>query len=160
MNIGRKHNHRYRGFGRGLRISRTLLALLLVLPAISVPCVAWYFAGTRAAEEDADRLADSAQLGAFNVAMGLAQRLEGHLQALSESETRRPFYHYQPHYHDPTSSCECASITLIFIGSPRSALDMMASISSPLYIDGFGMPSKRVRFSPAMRRFSRAESIA
>ncbi|MGD8396727.1 MAG: HAMP domain-containing sensor histidine kinase, partial [Candidatus Eiseniibacteriota bacterium] len=94
-----------------LRGSRTLLAALLVLPAIILPCAAWYASGEHAAEEEARRLVADVRMRAYEVAAGLANRLEGHLSALGETEARRPFYHYQSHFHDPTSSCECASVT-------------------------------------------------
>lgn len=92
-------------------MSRTGIAACLTAVTIGVPCSAWYVAGRESVARERERLVNVARLGAENVALGLAERIGGRLETLRETESRRPPYHYAPHYHDPTSDCACASTT-------------------------------------------------
>jgi len=74
---------------------RTTLVLLLVAGGVLAPCLAWYFAGSRAVTEQAERLRQAplqlARLEADRQAFHLAMRLE----SLRESEARRPYTDYR-----------------------------------------------------------------
>ena len=88
------------------------LALILTAVAVIIPCTIWYAAGSRAAEREGRELERSAHQEALSVALRLAERLASRLEGIREAESRRPIYHYEHAYHDPGSTCECASITL------------------------------------------------
>lgn len=96
---------------------RIVLAALLTTAAVIVPCAAWYVAGSRAAEREADTLRDRPVEVGRKLAASLSARLGGRLEAIREAEEQRPHYHYQASYHDPQSTCHCASQT----PSPLSA---------------------------------------
>jgi len=96
---------------------RIALAALLTTAAVIVPCLAWYVAGSRAATREADSLRDRPMEVGSELAASLAARLAGRLGAIREAEAQRPHYHYQSSYHDPQSTCHCASQT----PSPLSA---------------------------------------
>jgi signal transduction histidine kinase len=87
------------------------MAAVLTALAIIVPCTAWYVAGSRSAYREADSIRQRPLDEARQVSAALAQRLSGRLEGLRTEESQRPFYHYQGSYHDPTSSCQCSSIT-------------------------------------------------
>jgi hypothetical protein len=80
-------------------IGRTLLALALIAVAVAVPCVKWYYVGSREAEMEAE-----------STAVRLAERIGSRLESLRETESRRPFYHCQSLYHDPKGASEGASV--------------------------------------------------
>ena len=88
------------------------LALVLTAAAVIIPCTIWYAAGSRAAEREARELERSAHQEALSVALRLSERLASRLEGIREAESRRPLYHYEHAYHDPGSTCECASLTL------------------------------------------------
>ncbi len=90
--------------------SRTVLALILVGLAVIVPCVAWYLVGTRELERQMLDVADISQQEARETVRRLANQLTARLSALLEAEARRPFYHYQPYFHDPRGASEGASV--------------------------------------------------
>jgi signal transduction histidine kinase len=92
-------------------LSRTAAAVILTGLAVAVPAVAWYVAGSRAAVREAADIERSARDAARNEALRLAERLAGRLEAIRYAESRRPIYHYEHAYHDPTSTCECAALT-------------------------------------------------
>jgi signal transduction histidine kinase len=94
-----------------MHLTRRIAALVLTAAAIAVPCTAWYVAGSRAAAREAADLERTARQGAMNTALRLAERLAGRLEAIRLAESSRPPYHYQHLYHDPTSTCACASVT-------------------------------------------------
>jgi signal transduction histidine kinase len=87
------------------------MAAALTALAIVVPCTAWYVAGSRSAGREAESIRKRPVDEARRVSSALAQRLSGRLEGLRTEESQRPFYHYQSSYHDPTSSCQCSSIT-------------------------------------------------
>jgi len=87
------------------------MAALLTAAAVIVPCGAWYVAGSRSAAREADSIRERPLVEAQQLTGALAQRLSGRLEGLRTEESQRPFYHYQSSYHDPTSSCQCASVT-------------------------------------------------
>jgi signal transduction histidine kinase len=87
------------------------LALVLIAIAVVVPCTIWFVAGSRAADREAQELDRSARQEALGVALRLAERLASRLEGIREAESRRPIYHYEHEYHDPGSTCACASVT-------------------------------------------------
>lgn len=92
--------------------SRTAVAAVLVAAAMAIPGGAWYLAGSRDAALEADRLAMEPVREAQRAATRLAEHLAIRLDVLREVENRRPFFHYQTHFHDPRSDCECSSVTV------------------------------------------------
>ena len=91
--------------------SRTTLALVLTIVALVVPCSAWYIAGSREVQRMIDQIELPLRQSAHDTARRLAQRLQDRLQTLLESESSRPFYHYQSLYHDPRGASEGPSVT-------------------------------------------------
>ena len=88
---------------------RTGWAALLTALAIGAPCAAWYVAGARAAEQEAERLAETPRAEAQAEAERIARALAVRLEALRFSETRRSFADYGPHIlHDTPAPCDCA----------------------------------------------------
>ena len=102
------------------RDQRTGVALALTVLALAVPCVAWYLVGSREADRQATELTDTAQRAAHDTAVRLATQLTQRLNTLRDTEARRPFYHYQPFYHDPKGASEGASVTLSPLASAPS----------------------------------------
>lgn len=88
----------------------TLLALVLTLSAIAVPCVKWYTTGSAEAERRAAEIETTPRRVAVETSAQLAGRIHDRLETLRETESRRPFYHYQNLYHDPKGAYEGASI--------------------------------------------------
>ena len=88
-----------------MRERRATLVILLVAIGVLAPCLAWYFAGSRAAREQAERLREAplqlARLEADRLAFHVAMRLE----SLRESEARRPFTDYRARGESLTSGC-------------------------------------------------------
>jgi len=100
-----------------IRDSRTILALVLTALAVIVPCAAWYLVGSREAERRVDDITDAARQSAHDTAERLADQLTQRLNNLRDTESRRPFYHYQPFFHDPKGASEGASV----VPSPLAA---------------------------------------
>ena len=94
-----------------LRVSRLPAAAILTAAAVVVPCTAWFVVGSRGAEREAAAIREEPIADARRETEALAQRLSGRLEGMRADESWRPFYHYQSSYHDPTSSCLCASVT-------------------------------------------------
>jgi signal transduction histidine kinase len=90
--------------------NRTLLALLLTAAAIAVPCAAWYVAGSREVARQVAAFEAEPRRLARETAAQLAQKLKARLDALQDTEWRRPFYHYQNLYHNPKGAYAGASI--------------------------------------------------
>jgi signal transduction histidine kinase len=90
---------------------RLLIAAILTSAAVLVPCAAWFVAGNRTAQREAKSISSQPIQAAELESSALAQRLAGRLEGIRADESHRPFYHYQRSYHDPTSSCQCESIT-------------------------------------------------
>ena len=84
-----------------IRDNRTILALILTALAIVVPCAAWYLVGSREAERQVSDITEAAHQAAHDTAERLADQLTVRLNTLRETESRRPFYHYQPFFRDP-----------------------------------------------------------
>ncbi len=84
-----------------IRDNRTILALILTALAIVVPCAAWYLVGSREAERQVSDITEAAHQAAHDTAERLADQLTLRLNTLRETESRRPFYHYQPFFRDP-----------------------------------------------------------
>lgn len=79
-----------------MKPKRTTLVTALVVAGILVPCLAWYFAGSRAAFEQAQRLRERPLAAAKLDADRLAHVVGIRLEALREAESRRPHTDYQP----------------------------------------------------------------
>ena len=95
-----------------LRDKRATLAFALTALALTVPCVAWYLVGSREADRQAREFTGAARRAAHETAVRLATQLTQRLTALRDSEALRPFYHYQPFFHDPKGASEGASVVL------------------------------------------------
>jgi len=92
------------------RINRLILAVILTALAVAMPCIAWYWAGWHAVDQQAQALLTSADRYAADISARLASRLSERLSALLEAESQRPFYHYQAYFHDPQGASEGASV--------------------------------------------------
>jgi signal transduction histidine kinase len=90
--------------------NRTLLALVLTAVALLVPSGAWYIAGTRELDRKTHELESAPRQQAGAVLAQLTDRIQDRLESLRETESRRPFYHYQNLYHDPKGASEGASV--------------------------------------------------
>lgn len=90
--------------------SRTIIAALLVAVTVAFPCAAWFFAGSYQARQEAGRLVFEAQRGTRETIARLAIRIDEELEKLRDSETSRPFYHYQNLYHDPQGASQGPAI--------------------------------------------------
>ncbi len=95
-----------------IRPGVTALAVMLTAVAITVPCAAWYFAGSRSARLEAEQSVRLTRFKAMQTATSLAERIAGRLDVILDVESRRPVYQYHHAYHDPNSRCECQSLTL------------------------------------------------
>lgn len=100
-----------------IRDNRTMLALVLTALAVIVPCAAWYLVGSREAERRVADVTEAARQSAHDTAERLADQLTQRLNTLRDTEARRPFYHYQPFFHDPKGASEGASV----VPSPLAA---------------------------------------
>jgi signal transduction histidine kinase len=76
------------------RLGRTGVAALLVAVGVIVPCAAWFVVGSRAAREQAARLESGPGEMAQQEAARLAGQVSLRLEALRQSESRRPFEEY------------------------------------------------------------------
>ena len=76
------------------RWSRTAIAGALTAAGLAVPCTAWYVAGSRAAGERARAVRIEPSRQGTVEASHLARQLALRLEALRESESRRPFQDY------------------------------------------------------------------
>ena len=91
---------------------RTVAALVLTLIAVVVPTSAWYIAGHRQIVHEAELERSGVYQQGFKQALRLAERLATRLEVLRETESRRPFYHYQNLFQDPKGAAEGASVSL------------------------------------------------
>jgi signal transduction histidine kinase len=99
---------------RGAR--RTLIAFVLTTAAVALPSLVWFVAGSRSVANETRLLADNARDEARMAARRLADHLGARLEGLRVSEGKRPFYHFQPLYHDPKGAYDGPSV----IPSPLS----------------------------------------
>ncbi|MHC5021529.1 MAG: hypothetical protein ACYTGX_15775, partial [Planctomycetota bacterium] len=81
--------------------SRSALALLLVVAALALPAGAWWVAGSRGADLEAERLRNAPRVEAKALADRLAERVSARLILLQDREADRPTLQYQNLYHDP-----------------------------------------------------------
>jgi signal transduction histidine kinase len=85
---------------------RTAWAALITALAVGVPCAAWFVAGLRAAEQEAERIARAPLRQAREEADRVARRLAVRLESLRQSENRRSFLDYA-HAHELPGECDC-----------------------------------------------------
>lgn len=90
-----------------LRLTPTLVASVLTLLALGLPCAAWWVTGSRAARHEADRIRMGPRAQAAFEARRGAERIAGRLEALRLSETRRSFLDYRTEDQPlPGAACE------------------------------------------------------
>jgi signal transduction histidine kinase len=89
---------------------RTVLAMVLTGLAVVVPCAAWYLVGSRELERQMAEVSDASQEEAQETVRRVASQLTHRLRALLQAEAERPYYQYQPYYHDPNGASEGASV--------------------------------------------------
>lgn len=90
---------------------RAVAALVLTLIAVLVPSSAWFIAGDRQIAHEAKLERSGVYQMGFKQAVRLAERLATRLEVLRETESRRPFYHFQNLFHDPKGAAEGASVS-------------------------------------------------
>lgn len=88
------------------RHPRTLVASILALIAVAVPCTAWYFEGQRQVARQAESDRSRAETRGYKAAFQLAEDLSLELETLAGAESRRSIFHYQNLYHDPQGAAE------------------------------------------------------
>lgn len=91
---------------------RTAVAAVLTLSAIAVPCAAWFYAGYQQLEQEAELRDRGSMSKGYKSGVVLAERLATRFEVLRESESRRPFYHYQNLFHDPKGAAEGLSVSV------------------------------------------------
>ena len=92
-------------------LRRTGVAAILVAAAVALPLTAWFILGSRGVDRESSLLRSTAELRVSQATVAVAQRAADRLEAMREAESRRPFFHYQTHFHDPQSDCACSSVT-------------------------------------------------
>ena len=111
--------------------NRTALALGLTVLAVVFPCAAWYLVGSREVAHQVAEVTGHAEEDARVTAERLARQLTQRLNALRDAEAQRPYYHYQPYFHDPEGAAEIIAIHLSALnklclsqeeGIPRSTI--------------------------------------
>lgn len=93
------------------RPRRSWLAIALVVVAVAAPCTAWYVVGSAAATREAASVRTRPVERGHEIARALADRLVGRLEAMRDSESQRPHYHFESSYADPSTTCQCAVAT-------------------------------------------------
>jgi signal transduction histidine kinase len=111
---------------------RTVLAMVLTGLAVVVPCAAWYLVGSRELERQMAEVADASQEEAQETVRRVASQLTTRLRALLQAEAERPFYQYQPYYHDPNGASEGASV----VPSPLASGPVDPLVESYFQADG------------------------
>jgi signal transduction histidine kinase len=81
---------------------RTLIASVLVVAALAAALLGWFGAGWSGVEQTQAELRAAPRAEAAERARELAAEVAARLEALRVAEARRPFYHYQNLYHDPS----------------------------------------------------------
>lgn len=94
-----------------LPVNTITAAIVLTALTVTVPCTAWYIAGSQSVEIEREQIIGLMRLKANQTASSLAGRIGGRLGVLLDTESRRPVYQYQHTYADPNTACDCASIT-------------------------------------------------
>ena len=80
---------------------RATLAVGLLVLATAGPLIKWYFAGREAAERESGRIEAIARSRETSIAASLASTTTNQLEHLRVEESKRPWFHYQPRFHDP-----------------------------------------------------------
>jgi signal transduction histidine kinase len=99
-----------------VRATRTVLAGVLAAGAVLAPLLAWYVVGSRASAGEVAALREEPRRLARQASTAAAETLREKLEALRQSESRRPYYHYQSLYHDARG----VSSGLALVPSPLS----------------------------------------
>lgn len=116
------------------RSIRMLLVVVLLLVAVGVPCASWFVAGSREAEREARRVVDDARTEARQTAASTAAQLGARLERVRDSESKRPYFHYQNLIHDPRG----ASQGLAVMPSPLAQGPADPLIRTHFQIDRYG----------------------
>jgi signal transduction histidine kinase len=88
-----------------MRLTHTAAAAALTAVAISIPCGAWYWLGSRQIARESAQLEQAAAREASFAAKQLAARLALRLDDLREEEGDRPAVHYWPRYLGRGDGC-------------------------------------------------------
>lgn len=91
---------------------RTAIATLLTMVAVAVPCAFWFVAGHRQLDREAQLREKSIYGDSLRGAVVDAEQLTTRFELLRESESRRPFYHYQNLFHDPKGAAEGLAVSV------------------------------------------------
>ena len=103
--------------------SRTAVALALTVLAVVFPCAAWYLVGSREVARQVTEVTTPAER--------LALQITERLNALRDAEAQRPYYHYQPYFHDPEGAAEGAAV----VPSPLSTAPRDPLIQNYFQVD-------------------------
>jgi signal transduction histidine kinase len=136
-------------------MKRTALAFVFTLIAVSVPCTFWYVIGSRDVQRQADEIRAEPRRVAQETAESLAERIEQSIRTLVESESRRPFYHYQDLYHDPQGAYEGRAV----VPSPLSQGSYDPLVAAYFRMDANGRISMP-NLSDVMPQINHRESVA
>jgi len=102
---------------------RTVVAGIVTALAISVPCIAWYVAGSRASRQEVERLLQEPKTDARLEAERLANQLQLRLESMRRSESRRSPYDYQnPEDSDPSDCTYEVTVTSSLAEGPADPL--------------------------------------
>lgn len=82
----------------------------LVIAAVLAPLLAWWLAGSDAMDRHEMRLVAQARGELMMEELRLAAVTAQLIEAVRESEARRPWYHYQDYYNDPAAVAEGAAL--------------------------------------------------
>jgi signal transduction histidine kinase len=115
-------------------MKKTAAALALVIGALAIPLIAWWFVGMQGVRQQMARVEKQPAAEAAAAAEKLAWRLAARLQMVVDAETQRPFYHYQNLYHDPRGASEGVSV----LPSPLAAGPGNPLIRAHFQIDAQG----------------------
>ena len=110
---------------------RTALALGLTVLAVVFPCAAWYLVGSREVARQVTEVTARTDQDARATAERLAIQITQRLNALRDAEAQRPYYHYQPYFHDPEGAAEGAAV----VPSPLSTAPRDPLIQNYFQVD-------------------------
>lgn len=89
---------------------RPWFAVALVVTATVGPVTSWYFAADEETDRETARVVAGARAVLVQRSARLAAKAGDRLEALRAIESRRPWYHYQPYFHDPGGVAEGISL--------------------------------------------------